>query len=466
MEEPKRKGHPNEMHKPGSAHPEGETSTRERTVNKRISSNASLLIWFPVLFGWAMLTYALLKYIVVDVHGEGGHDFRYFYLVASMLRDGIDYTSLPPERFTELARHYLGNASYPADAPYVVYHAPTLFIAFIPLTYLSPAHAAAMWGVISFMLYMGGVALLIRTVMEHVSWSSHERPLFLAAAWFVASVYYPFQSGLRLGQLDVLLFFFCVASYWAICNNSVFLSGLFGAMLCCIKPASLLLLPFWMFHKKSLASVMLVGVLGVGLTVAVLDMTFLLNYMEKVIATGNRFFDHVVLWHGNISLLAFIGRLLHMRSDQFPVLKLLSQGMGVVDIIFISILGRLAINGKSGKQESILYFPLAISIWLIALPQIELFYLVTGIIPIMVALFMVNQISRTAAFLVIASAVTVAFPYSVERFTIFQTGPLSLIKSAKVFALVVIAWILWSLAKRGNDRAAAEPGTGQPDMKV
>ncbi len=423
-------------------------------VNERTENNARLLVFLPALFGWAMLTYALAKHVVVDVHGEGGHDFRYFYLVASMLRDGIDYTSLAPERFTELARHYLGGASYPADAPYVVYHAPTLFIAFIPLTCLSPAHAAALWGVISFMLYLGGVALLIRTLLEHVSWRSHERPLLVAAGWFVASVYYPFQLGFHLGQVEVILFALVAASCWAMSRQRMFLSGVCAGMLCCVKPATVFLLPFWAARRMSLPGIAVVGAVSLAWLISVQGWPFLEHYLAGAARTANYFFESKVMNNENISLLATLGRAFHLTGEGNDVLRHVSLGMEALSVLAVTLLG-----WKGFRDNAVMvYFPVAICVWLLSLPQIEVTYLVMALAPAVMLIARFDRLSERETWAALVAILVLALPFSVDRFQLFQSGPLALVKSARVFALIVIAWALWSLARREHDGSAADVG--------
>ena len=401
-----------------------------------------MLGMFPALFGLATLLYAVLRYIVVDAGVDGGHDFRYYYILASMLRDGIDYAALSSSEFVSLADTYLQGASYPQDSPDVVYHTPTLLIALIPLSYLSPHMASAVWGVISLVLYVLGIWYVLRSVWDALPHDEMKRMLFISCALFLVAIYYPFHLGLHLGQVDVLIFFFLSLSYYHLVQGNRLASGVFAGLLCCVKPAAVLLLPFWLMHRKSLLGVVIIGVLSLVAVLFLLGITFFENYLSRVFLTTDYFFQHKLLGIGNISLLAFIGRFLDVSSDHYDVLKWLSHLFALACLAGTAYLGRVYVTRLKDGVDLLL--PLAVCVWMLAMPQMELIYMIVALLPLLVVMSKVFSLSVRSLFVLAISMLLLSLSYSFDRYELFQSGILSVFKATHIFALLAIATLLFS----------------------
>jgi len=414
-------------------------------VIKRIDG-VTLLTLFPALFGLATLLYVILRYVVVDVGEAGGHDFRYYYILASMLRDGIDYAALSSSEFIALADGYLQGASYPQDSPDVVYHTPTLLIALIPLSYLSPHIAGAVWGVISLVLYLLAIWYLLRAVWDTLPQNEMKQILFGSCALFLAAIYYPFHLGLHLGQVDILIFFFLCLSYYHLIHGNILLSGVFAGLLCCVKPAAVLLLPFYLMHRRSLLGVVIIGVLSLASVLFFLGADFFENYLARVFLTTDYFFQRKLLGIGNISLLAFIGRFLDVSSDYYSALKWLSHLFALACLVAMAYLGRLNATRLRGGVDFLL--PLAVCVWMLAVPQMEVTYMILALIPMLVLMTKAFDMPTRSLFVMCLAMLLLSLTYSFDRFELFQSGIFSLFKATHILAVLAVGFLLWAEIRR------------------
>ena len=414
-----------------------------------------LLIALPALFALLTLLYTVARHVVVEVGGdEGGFDFRYFYILASMLRDGIDYAQLSPESFTRLADGYMQGMRYPAGSPYVVYHTPTWILAVVPFTWLSPVAAAGLWGLCATALYAAGIVLLLRVLMETLELKLPQAWPLLCSAVFLAGVYYPFILGLHTGQVDSLIFFLLALSMLHLLRGRWLLSGLFAGMMCWVKPAAVFILPFWLLRRHSALGVAIAGTVAFTIILLLPGSDFLAHYFRRLLETSDFFFQHVLLSgdEGNMSLLGFIARVFGTGGES--VYRLLMFGSNIASLLLTAWLARGVFDDAASGMLRASRLALAVCVWLLLLPQVEVTYMVLAWVALMPLLFLLPELPRPQALAVVVSTLLLGLAYSVDRFAIFQYGWPSFLKSAQLWALALLVIVL---AKSGHLLAAESP---------
>lgn len=223
---------------------------------------------------------------------DTGSDFMQDYLSARLLLQG---ESIYGRGITEAANRMLGTAGIEN------FHPPPSALFFTPLALLPYRAAFWFWSAVSLVLYL----VIVGTIGKNLSMDREKTLLLQALLLF----WYPFLSGLALGQSSMVIAF-CIVSCWSFLKRKRgVLAGIMVGTACLLKLYPLFLLAFFAMRKswRPLLSSLVVILAGSAATLAIVGPADIATYVLDVAQRDVREWGVFPL---NISLTGFFYPLL------------------------------------------------------------------------------------------------------------------------------------------------------------
>ncbi len=215
---------------------------------------------------WAKILVVLVLAVLVGLwaaqvfRATNNHDFEVQYLAAQRLLSGqnIYADSLDFKEALESGAFRMDDE----DVRWPYANPPLLAILTVPLTFLPYPTAAVFWMVFNLALLLGGCAMILAAI-RRLDWVGAVVTLALLFAFYPAAVC------LRLGQVEILLFFLLAASFLALKQGRDGWAGAALGIAAAIKffPGALLLFLLW--KRKWKAALWGLGVAVIALAVSV-----------------------------------------------------------------------------------------------------------------------------------------------------------------------------------------------------
>ncbi len=264
-----------------------------------------------------------------------GLDFSQYYVASRLVLDGKS----PLIYDTGISYQESARAYGIQGVKYAMPNAYPPFVAFfmLPFALLSYNYARYSFFFISLLCNILAVLLLFS------GRSKERRRDLILIGLFATLVFYPLYRSLNMGQINSLLFLFCVSALYFIRRNRAWPAGFFIAAASLIKIFPLALLPFFALKRQygiigtTLAGMLLlVGVSAIFLDIN-LYVTFLKDILPEMASAGG--------FYRSQGLLAFFLRLLTENQSvkslgHYPeaanFLYLASSGIVMLSVLFIT----------------------------------------------------------------------------------------------------------------------------------
>ena len=374
------------------------------------------------------------------------HDFAVYYKAALRLRAGGDiFADTQPFR----AQIEQGISTKNASTPWPYAYPPFLAASLLPLSFMSLAVAGMVWTVLS----LFGLAVSMWLLLRSQNW------LTLAGCVVGSLIVYQYDPAiiaLRLGQMDVVIFFLLVLAFWWLKKGHDGRAGLALALAIGFKFFSGFVVVYLLWKRRWRAA-LVGGVTGALLafgSFALVGFDGLKSYLDfSSIYTSGPFAGY--LYHQSLNAIftrMFKPNMFTYTAANLPWLAdFLTVTISAVLLVGFLWLTRRAASPAEPRFD--LEYALALTTLLLVIPpapRYSFVYLLFGFI--VVAAHLVRNGGSTVQFglfglAFILSARVVYFPVRM-LWRLFQEGQWMM---SAIFLWILIGWLLWKPAVAKGD---------------
>lgn len=237
-----------------------------------LNASALLRVGCALLLCVAAIRIVQIAVGALTSSSSGTYDFSVYFVAALALRDNIHANIFDPAVIRATAA---AHQSYLMDANAAYLYPPLLAFVFIPLTYISFAHAALFWMIVNLLMWLAATVilaswlsrLLARTGFVQaapmrlpagerggiVGWWSRlsDADVFaITVAAFLSLLYAPITQALQLGQVSILLLLLIVLVPWLLQRDRPALAGAALALATLIKVFPVLLIVYFVARRR------------------------------------------------------------------------------------------------------------------------------------------------------------------------------------------------------------------------
>jgi len=332
--------------------------------------------WFVVVFLAVTVVVSYGRVLMIT----NNHDFAVYFKAAVDLREGRDiYADVVPFK----AAMESGDFNYKAeDTVWPYAYTPVLAMLLLPLSYLPYVWASVIWVALNVIALSLGCWLILLS-------QGKITPARLALALLLLYGYRPALVGLRLGQIDVLIFLVIALSFYLLKKGSEGWAGALLGLAIAIKFFAAILVGYLLW-KRRWRSVLWAGVVALALVVgsyAVVGFDTIPGYLEFTSLYSSGGF---VAYPYHMCFNAFFTRALTDNLFAQPVrgmnLPWLASGLTILCSGVVVIISALTTWGSGDLRERRfdLEFGLVVTAILLVMPPSPLYTYTWLILPFIV----------------------------------------------------------------------------------
>jgi len=394
------------------------------------------------LGAWRALACLVAILVIVDyisvLRITNNHDFAIYYTAALRLRSGQDiYAETGPFR----QRVEAGIPTSREDTPWPYAYPPFLAALLIPLTLLPASLAGPLWTLLCLGLLVASMGLLLSLL----KWWT---PMGATVGLLLLLQFLPATVGLRLGQIDVPILFFLVATLAAMQAERPIMAGLLLGLVVGLKLFAGLLVLFLLWKRQWRTGLVAgaSGVLWAAGSFALVGFDQIPRYLSftSIYSTG-AFAGYP--YHQSFN--AVFTRAFKENMFSHPVIDapFLAAGLTIAASILVVVACLWATRRPQplASLRSSLEFGVAILVTLLVLPPAPEYTFVWTLIPLTITAALVVQDGHGGW----GAAIALALAYALLGRSIFVPLPLLrrlLIESHfMVGAVVLFGLVLWLL---------------------